>query len=150
MTKKYRLEINYPVSEAHFDFVHQLKADELDGKICEVESNDGGDIYKFENGTVYRNAMTMEFLTEIIEPLKFEEWNNEQDFSFLDHKINRERAWLAGIENDHLKIMEGLEFAKVEYIRKHCGGADSESIQIEHIWNSIVETLFSEPTDDNT
>ena len=109
------MKINYSeITKENFDFVRCMLEDKLDGKICERSPGNGGDFYKFNNGKTYRNGMILDFLTEIKEPLSFEEWFKiewDQDPLDVDAKVKEEfrlwsrDSWNACLENQKLGVV---------------------------------------------
>lgn len=151
MTKKYMFKIDYSeVTEKNVETVSNIVRNRMDGEICTKDSESFNYIFKDSNSWDL-SGLPKSWLTEITEPLEFDEWFEQQDLPLLEStKTQHERTWKAGIENDHLKIMQTLDSTKKAYLDNHCGDDDAKRIQSEFIWNLIVETLFLESEDDNT
>lgn len=122
MNKKYRLKIIYPINEELFAMVEDFRRDKLDGKIINSRENN-------------INFIPKSWLTEIKEPLSFEEWNKEtliQNNELMTAYDHRKLAWNACLENQKLSselkkenFKEWFHSKEVEKLAYHFNDRDA-------------------------
>jgi len=99
--KKYRLKINYSeITEENFEVAQRLREGNADGDILmegSVTSNSG-----LTHSYKVPDDIPKSWLTEIKEPLSFEEWNKEE-YPLQAHPsarlLENKKIWNAAIEN---------------------------------------------------
>lgn len=123
MAKKHRLKINYDeITEENFSEVQRMREHKIDGQTCEYEEDasreEGREIWHF-NGSAGAFEIKKSWLTEIKEPLSFEEWDQSKYGKISEHsemlvttkyineqqRMHREKGWNASRENDKIGVV---------------------------------------------
>ena len=153
MSKKYRLKINYSeITEDNFEDVQDLRESKAVDEIFTIHSGIGlrplkdHQVYVKNQEGVFIASKT--WLTEIKEPLSFEEWDKEnfsQDGMGLypiedvkKRKAHRKAGWNACLENQKLGVVdeEADHQAMVNYLETLQSGQPANT---RLTWNAALK-----------
>ena len=149
MRKRCRLKINYSEikNRADFERAKEIIEEGIDGKIFIL---DGG-IY-IQEGTVKRfdfhKFIKKSWLTEIKEPLSFEEWNKSKNIEWVeiiangeDGNISLKDVWNACLENQKLGVVD--EEKDHEAFKKFNTCTNLILGEKEFVMNSTLRSVWS-------